>query len=154
MPQDNKNHWYRVIGIAALFAAVLIGGTWLALKAIPDPETKTPLDIPQNEPAPIPADPRSIRYDRNGFHPTQLEVKITDPLGCLISIQNATSKPLTVRVGPHNPSGEDPGSQYSPIAPGETEIFDVRYTVLGGITLHDHENPDREIAVTYGEGCR
>ncbi|RJQ36346.1 hypothetical protein C4552_03605 [Candidatus Parcubacteria bacterium] len=157
MPPDqqpaSQNRWYRILAIAAGFAVVLIFGAWLAVRMISD-GGEAPRDLDESEVSIIPSDSRPIRYDTAGFHPTELTVKITDSLGCLISIQNATSKPITIRVGPHNEDGEDPGSQYPDIAPGEAEIFDIRYPGLDGVTLHDHDNPDHEIAITYGEGCK
>ena len=99
-----------------------------------------------------PDDPRVITYTEAGFSPNAITIKARDSMGCLISVKNATAKPLHVGVSPHNPAG-DPGANYGNIAPNEDGILDVRYTGLTQITLHDHAKPQNQFTVTYGEGC-
>lgn len=160
------------IGVLALFTTALVVGADLILRRLspaPEPDRAGALPPPsaptnelQNPPRDgnthfinaAPPDPRAVIYTDAGFSPRSITIRASDPTGCAMTIRNETARPVTVRAGPHNPNGEDPGFPYQPIAPRETAVLDARYPGLTSITLHDHARPQFEFTVNYGEGCR
>ncbi len=163
---------FILLGGLALFAIMLVIGVNALLKSVPvgnQPKSKTNaiappgstirIEAPNGDPnAKVnildtsPEDPRLVTYTENGFSPNAVTVKITDSVGCLVTIRNKTTRSVRVGVNPHNPAG-DPGANYGEIAPNEDSIIDPRYTGLPGIILHDHAKPANELAVSYGAGC-
>ena len=157
-------------GALALFPLVLVMGTNAVLRwlpATPEEDNRGSVLPPPNEDASqappnggtriietAPHDPRAVTYTDAGFSTRSITIRADDPLGCAMTIRNETAKTITIRVGPHNANGEDPGFPYQPIAPKETSILDVRYAGLSSITIHDHARPQFELTVHYGEGCR
>ena len=169
---DNRK-LFIIFGGLAVFVVLLVVGVNTALKLIPAPKIQSGGTAPIKNNGTIrieapdgnkntkvnildqsPPDPRAITYTENGFSVQNVTVSINDSIGCLITIINNTALPLHVGVGPHNPSGNDPGANYGDITPGESGILDPRYTGLAGITLHNHAKPVNELTVTYGEGCK
>ena len=161
-----KKTWW-IIGALALFTLALVIGTDFVLRRIPPaPDRRNALPPPEDRlPNPpndgnthfidtAPHDPRAVIYTDAGFSTRSITIRASDPIGCAMTIRNETAKLVTIRVGPHNPHGEDPGFPYQPIAPKETSVLDVRYAGLSRVTIHDHAKPHFELTVNYGEGCR
>ncbi|GEM_PF-1807123 len=160
-----------LLGGLAVFTVLLVIGMDVALRYVPPPaqnilppqnanDEKIRIEHPGggsdtkvNILDEAPLDSRAIMYTETGFSPKETTIKITDSIGCLITVQNKTALPLRVGVNPHNVTG-DPGADYGEITTGETGILDVRYTGLPGVALHDHAKPENEFHVTYGEGCQ
>jgi hypothetical protein len=167
----NQRRILFLLGGLAIFTVLLVIGVDVALRYVPPPtqnvlppqnieDKKIHIENPSggndtkvNILDEVPSDSRAITYTEAGFSPKEITIKITDSVGCLITIQNKTGVPLRVGVSPHNPAG-DPGADYGEIISGETGILDVRYTGLPGVTLHDHAKPGNEFHVAYGEGCQ
>lgn len=157
-----------LIGTLAIAAIVIFGVTYIALELIPDSpqinQTATTTDgiAPPSPNTPndntrifktAPKDPRAVIYTTSGFSRSEVTMHITDTIGCLVTIENKTTSPLRVGVGPHNASG-DPGANYGEILPGELGILDPRYPGLDDVSLHDHDRPSNEFRVIYGTGCK
>lgn len=165
---NNKKMIWFFGGLAA-FAAVLIAGTNMILKSVPaeEPAAKTslpPLDRTRKDDSDKKGteysitgskivDSRAIIYTDSGFAPPVTVIKADDAIGCLVTVENRSSRRVRVGVNPHRDAG-DPGANYGELAPGTTGIYDVRYPGFSEISLHDHFNPAQEFAVVYGEGCR
>lgn len=168
LPTITKKAWL-ILGVLALFTVLLVIGTDLLLRRVPPapaPDRKDALPPPSNERQnppndgnthfinTVPPDPRAVIYTDAGFSTRSITIRASDPTGCAMTIKNETAKPVTIRVGPHNPKGEDPGFPYQSIAPQETTVLDARYPGLPSIAIHDHARPKFELTVNYGEGCR
>lgn len=173
---ESKKKLILLFGGIVLFAAVLILGTNMLLKLVPQeqkpegsalPPIQTDTNIKIQAPGgtgtgregPVyeiksgAPDDRPIQYTTAGFSPQELTIRSSDVIGCVITVTNKSDAPLRVRVGPHD-SVRDPGADYGIIASGETGILDVRYPGLTEIIMHNHDRPEHTFLVRYGEGCR
>lgn len=165
---NNKKAVWFFGGLLA-FAVILIAGTNITLKSVPAEEPATETSLPpldrtrENKPyekgteyniigSEI-TDPRAVIYTDAGFAPPGTVIKANDAIGCLITVENHSSRRIRVGVNQHREAG-DPGADYGELAPGETGIYDVRYPGFSEISLHNHFQPAQEFAVVYGEGCR
>lgn len=165
---NNKKMIWLFGGLAA-FAAVLIAGTNIILKSVPaeEPAAKTslpPLDRTREGDSYKKGteysitgseiiDSRAVIYTDAGFAPPVTVIKTSDEIGCLITVENRSSRKIRVGVNPHRDAG-DPGANYGELAPGTTGIYDVRYPGFSKISLHNHFSPAQGFAVVFGEGCR
>lgn len=164
---NKKAAWF--FGGLIVFVVILIAGTNITLKSVPteEPAAKTslpPLDRTREDDSYKKGteynitgskiiDSRAIIYTDSGFAPPVTVIKANDAIGCLVTVENHSSRRVRVGVNPHRDAG-DPGANYGELAPGETGIYDVRYPGFSEISLHNHFNPAQEFAVVYGEGCR
>lgn len=164
---NKKTIWF--FGGLAAFAAVLIAGTNIILKSVPAEKPTAETSLPPldrtREDKPYEKgteynvtgskiiDSRAIIYTDSGFAPPITIIKANDAIGCLITVENHSSRRIRVGVNPHREAG-DPGADYGELAPGETGIYDVRYPGFSEISLHNHFEPLHGFAVVYGEGCR
>lgn len=94
-----------------------------------------------------------VRYTGKEFIPARVTLsQHADGTGCFLTIVNESREELIIRLGPHNPGGEDQGFPYSPILPGESLVIDPRYRIEK-ISLHNHLNPEPEIIVELDQSC-
>lgn len=179
MPEVRQSPPWFVIGLT-LGAVVIVAGTILALRqVVPPPSSPVELPpLPEVAPAggtirveppggsgltppgaplqiiePVEGDPNPIRYTGQGFAPIEKTIRLSDALGCLLTMVNDAREPLRVGVSPHADAG-DPGADYGVILPGESQLLDVRYPGLSAIALHNHAIPAHSFRVTYGTGCQ
>lgn len=167
--QANKK-WVYYFAALFLFVVLIFAAADFFLKKISPNTTPAagesvkppPASTPAapNESAPVykftppgTADPRAVIYTDRGFTPSELNIKSSDAIGCLITVVNRSKKNLEVRVNPHDPSG-DSGVDYGRLEPGESGVYDVRYIGFSEMTLHNHLAPQDEFRVIYGQGCQ
>ncbi len=151
------------------FAVILIAGTNVILKSVPTEQPATNTSLPpldrthENQPpkggtqynitdANV-TDPRAIIYTNAGFALSTTTIKASDPVGCVITVENHSNRTIRVGVNPHRDAG-DPGADYGELAPGAVGIYDVRYPGFSEISLHNHFQAAHGFTVIYGEGCR
>lgn len=94
-----------------------------------------------------------IVYTDSGFSAASVSISEDKGMGCLVAIQNDSSKPLTFRVGPRE-EGKEKGVLYPTIAPGTSQTFDPRYTGYEELPFYSVETPRHEFTVIYEPSCR
>lgn len=94
-----------------------------------------------------------IIYTDKGFAAKSVSISEDKGMGCLVAIQNDSSKPLTFRVGPYE-EGKEKGSAYPTIEPGQSQAFDPRYTGYEELPFYSKDNPKHQFTVIYEPSCR
>jgi hypothetical protein len=111
-------------------------------------ETEKIVSPPDNKPL-----TPDVRYTGKEFIPARVTLsQHADVTECFLTVINESTEELIIRLGPHNPDGEDPGFPYSPIPPGESLVIDPRYRIEK-ISLHNHLDPEPEIIVELDQSC-
>jgi hypothetical protein len=92
-----------------------------------------------------------VRYTGAEFVPQEI-LLTPENGGCLVTVLNEDRQDLTVRLGPHNLEGNDPGFSYDSVPPGEAQIIDPRYRI-DEISFHNHARPGPDFSVTLDSLC-
>lgn len=94
-----------------------------------------------------------VIYSDEGFSVKSVSISENKGMGCLVAIQNDSSKSLTFRVGPHE-EGKVKGVAYPAIEPGNSQTFDPRYSGYEELPFYSTENPKQQFIVVFEPSCR
>lgn len=94
-----------------------------------------------------------VIYTDKGFSAKSVSISENKGMGCLVAIQNDSSKPLTFRVGPYE-EGKEKGSAHPAIEPGQSQTFDPRYSGYEELPFYSKENSKHQFKVIYEPSCR
>src|SRR3989338_4806036 len=143
-----------VIGIVLFGSTVFLAMKFLDenRRIVPYEEvTKTAKDAAK--PSEIKQTVLGVHYTGEKFVPSQKTLSQNDAgEGCFLTIVNESEEKLAIRLGPHNPEGDDPVFPYSPIPPGESLTLDPRYRIER-ISLHNHLKPGPEVVIHLDPSC-
>lgn len=93
-------------------------------------------------------------YDGVKFSPGVLNLSMEIGLGCVVNVVNQSGKGIRIGLSPHNPNGNDPGQNYAEIKPGESFLFDPRFTGFTELAFHDHGNSGAFFLTKFAESCQ
>lgn len=94
-----------------------------------------------------------VIYTDKGFSAKSVSISEDKGMGCLVAIQNDSSKPLTFRVGPYE-EGKEKGVAYPTLESGQSQTFDPRYSGYEELPFYSKETIKHQFTVIYEPSCR